>query len=82
MDHWGNDVVSGIYFSVKGVAIFKLSYNYMKITSLQNVVEKIINDSITLFMYNILKAIVLQFFVHLSYFPTRTSVLNCVVSHI
>ena len=38
----------------KGVAIFKLSYNYTKIISLQNVMEKI-NDSITLFLFYILK---------------------------
>ena len=37
----------------KGVAIFKLSYNYMQMISLQNVTEKIINDIITLFLYNI-----------------------------
>ena len=29
-----------------GVAMFKLSYNYMKMISLQNVMEKIINDHI------------------------------------
>ena len=39
----------------KGVAIFKLSNNYMKVISLQNVMEKIINDIITLFLFNILK---------------------------
>ena len=38
----------------KGVTIFKLSYNYMKMISLQNVMEKIINDIITLFLFNIL----------------------------
>ena len=37
----------------KGVAIFKLSYNYMKMISLQNVMEKIINDIITLFLCEI-----------------------------
>ena len=50
--------------------------------SLQNVIEKIINDIITLFLFNILKAIVLIFFVHLSYFTTSTYVLNGLVSHI
>ena len=39
----------------KGVAIFKLSYNYMKMISLQNIIAKIINDIITLFLFNILK---------------------------
>ena len=37
------------------MAKFKLSYNYMKIISLQNVMEKLINDIITLFLFNILK---------------------------
>ena len=39
------------------MAIFKLSYNYMKMISLQNVMGKIINDNITLpvFLFNILK---------------------------
>ena len=31
----------------KGVATFKLSYNYIKMISLQNVMEKIMNDIIT-----------------------------------
>ena len=37
------------------MAIFKLSYNHMKMISLQNVMEKIINDIITSFLFNILK---------------------------
>ena len=37
------------------MSICKLSYNHMKMISLQNVIEKIINDSITLFLFNILK---------------------------
>ena len=37
------------------MAIFKLSYNYMKMISLQNVMEKIINGIFTLFLFNILK---------------------------
>ena len=37
------------------MAKFKLSYNYMKIISLQNVMEKLINDIITLFLFDILK---------------------------
>ena len=37
------------------MAKFKLSYNYKKMISLQNVIEKIINDIITLFLFNILK---------------------------
>ena len=36
------------------MAIFKLLYNYMKMISLQNFMEKMIND-ITLFLFNILK---------------------------
>ena len=63
------------------MAIFKLSYNYIKMISLQNVMEKIMNDIITLFLFNILK-LLCSFFVHLSYFPTSTSVLNGLVSHI
>ena len=65
------------------MAIFKLSYNYMKMISLQNVMGKMINDIITLFRFNILKLLRSYFFfVHLSYFPTSTSVLNGLVSHI
>ena len=63
------------------MAILKLSYNYMKMISLQNIMEKIINDIITLFLF-CFKAIVLLFFVHLFYFSTSTSVLNGLVSHI
>ena len=37
------------------MATFKLSNDYMKMISLQNVMEKIINDIITLFLLNILK---------------------------
>ena len=43
------------------MAIFKSSYNYMKMISLQNVIEKIINDNITLFLFNILKLLCLNF---------------------
>ena len=39
----------------KGVAKFKLLYNDMKMISLQNIFEKIINDIIALFLFNILK---------------------------
>ena len=63
------------------MAIFKLSYNYMKIISLQNVMEKIINDIITLFLFNILK-LLCSYFLHVSYFPTSTSLLDGLVSHI
>ena len=56
---------------------------YMKMISLQNVMGKIINnDIITLFLFNILKLLCSYYFVHLSYFPTSTSVLNDLVSHI
>ena len=44
-----------LLFWERWVAIFKLSYNYMKMTFLQNVMEKKINDIITLFLFNILK---------------------------
>ena len=64
------------------MAIFKLSYNYMEMISLQNVMEKIIHYIITLFLFNILKLLCSYFFVHLSYFPTSTSVMNGLVSHI
>ena len=37
------------------MAKFKLLYNYMKMISLQNIFEKIINDIIALFLFNILK---------------------------
>ena len=45
-NHWGNDVVFWIYCRSKGVAKFKSSYNsnYMKMISLQHVMEKIINE--------------------------------------
>ena len=64
--------------------MFKLSYIYMKMMSLQtvNVIEKIINDSIKSFMFDVLKLLCSNFFLHLSYFPTSTSVLNCVASQI
>ena len=55
----GNDVLSWIHWFGKGVAIFKLSYSYM--ISVQTVMEKIINDSITLFLYNILKLLCSNF---------------------
>ena len=66
MAYWitgGNDVVSWIYCFGKGggVAKFKLSYRYMKMISLQNVMEKIINDIITLFLFNILKLLCSNF---------------------
>ena len=43
-DHWGEGS-SILNCSVLGkeVAIFNLSYNYMKMISLQNIVEEIIN---------------------------------------
>ena len=65
-----------------GVAKFKLSYNYMKMISLQNVMDKIINDIITLFMFNILKLLCSNFFYISFIFPTSTSVLNGLVSDI
>ena len=37
------------------MVIFKLSYNYMKMISLQNVMEKIRNVIITSILFNILK---------------------------
>ena len=62
------------------MAIFKLSYNYMKMISLQNVMGKILNDSIILFLFKILKLLCSNFFY--IYFPTSTSVFNCVASYI
>ena len=38
-----------------------------------------INDIITLFLFNILKLFCSNFFIRLSYFPTSTSVLNGLV---
>ena len=61
---------------------FKLSYNYMKMISLQNVMKKIINDIITLFLLHILKLLCSYIFLQLVYFPTSTSILNGLVSHI
>ena len=49
--------------------------------SLQNVMEKIINDIITLSLFNILK-LLCSYFVRISYFPSSTYVLNGLVSHI
>ena len=43
------------------MAIFKLSCNFMKMISLQNVKEKIIADGITLFLFNILKLLCSNF---------------------
>ena len=45
----------------RGVAIFKLSYNYTKMISLQNVMEKIMNDIVTLFLFYILKLLCSNF---------------------
>ena len=62
----------------KGVAIFKLSYYCMKMISLQNVMEKIINYISTLFLFNILKLLcsyVLYIYL-IFYFPISTSVFN------
>ena len=50
--------------------------------SLQYVMGKIINDIITLFLFNILKLLCSNCFVHLSYFSISTSVLNGLVRHI
>ena len=56
MDHWGERCsILDFFVLEKGLAILKLSYNYMKMISLQNVMEKIINDIITLFLFDILK---------------------------
>ena len=65
-----------------GVAKFKLSYNYMKMVSLKKYYGE--NNK---WYYNIIsveyfKAIVLLYFVHLSYFPALMSLLNGLVSHI
>ena len=51
-----------LLFLERWVAIFKLSYNYMEMISLQNVMEKIINYIITLFLFNMLKLLCSYFF--------------------
>ena len=54
---WLHSPLKVIFYSFgkgEGV-IFKLSYNYMKQISLQIMMEKIINDSITSFRFNHLK---------------------------
>ena len=62
LDHWGERCsILDLLFWERGVAIFKLSYNYMKMISLQNVMEKIINDIITLYLFNILKLLCFYF---------------------
>ena len=59
------------------MTIFKLSYNYMKMISLQNVMEKIINDIITLFLFNILKLLCSYFlYIYLIFLHQR---LYCMV---
>ena len=63
------------------MAIFKLSNNYIQMISLQNVMEKIIIESITLFLFNILK-LLCSIFCTLFNFRTSTSAFNCVVSRI
>ena len=74
-----------LLFRENGVAILKLPYNYMKMISLQNVMEKIINDSIVLYLFNILKLLCYYFctfILFVSYFPSSASVLNCLMSQI
>ena len=62
LDHRGERCsILDLLFWERGVAIFKLSYNYMKMISLQNVMEKIIIDIITLFLFNILKLLCCYF---------------------
>ena len=78
----GRCSILDLLFWERGVAKFKLLYSSMKMISLQNCMEKIINDIITLFLFNILKLLCSIFFVHLAYLPTSTSVLNALVSHI
>ena len=52
------------------MAVFKSTFNYMKKISLKNLRKKIINDSITLFLFNILKLLCPNILNLLSYFPT------------
>ena len=49
LDHWGErcSILDLLFWERGGVAKFKLLYNYMKMISLQNVMEIIINDIIT-----------------------------------
>ena len=75
----GRCSILDLLFWERGVSKFKLPYNYSKMISLQNVMGKIINDIITFFLFNILKLLCSNCFVHLSYFPTSTSVLNGLV---
>ena len=54
------------------MAIFKLLYNLMKMISLKNLMEKIINDIITLFLFNILKLLCSYFlYIHLIFLHQR-----------
>ena len=64
-----NDIVSWIYCFGKGDGYIEVSCKFMKMLSLPNVMEKIINDSITLYLFNILKLLCLIFstFILLSY---------------
>ena len=75
MDHWGITVLG------MGVARLKLSYYYMNLISLQNVMGTLIDGSITLFLCKILKLICSDFrtFILFSY---TNIFLNCVASHI
>ena len=63
------------------MAVFELSYSYMDMISLQNVMEKQIYYSITIFLFKSLKLIFTNYCT-ISHFMTASSVLNSVVSYI
>ena len=75
-------MVSWIYCFGKGVAIFKMSYNYMKMISLHNVMETIRNDSITLFLFNILKLLCSIFGTIILFSYINVCIELCVESHL
>ena len=59
-----------------------LSYNYMKMISLQNVLEKISNDSIKLFVFNILKSLCSNFCIFILFSYINVCIELCSESHL
>ena len=64
------------------MTIFKLSYNYMEAISLQNVMEEIINDSITLLLFNILKLLCSKFCTFILFSYINVCIELCGESHL
>ena len=64
------------------MALFKSSYSYMKIISLLNVMEKIINDSFTLFLFSILKLLCPIFCTFIIFSLINVCVSLCEESHL